>query len=444
MSASRIDLAQVTDLTEATRWVYDPDKELSVGAALRHVHLEQVTNEKVALTAYATGQVWLRRLAPASGVIGTQYLYDGEDLISRVANQQIWRRSSLRISQNRNGSLKLECVQRIEADGTVVSAGNINLNTYSGDLDDFSVPDASDYVLVAHTDLGYDFKSLARIAGEYSALRGDSANRAVWLCLEQELRLSVTERASDRGIGLLTHTLPTTVVHPIRLGFQGRHLSKIADVVEENPAFTVHVDSIENPTRVRFSGFGGWVDLPVVAEYHCRALSKGAMGVFLGENYTRTESEPVIFSVEQLEDGIAIQAPKKGATRNDVVLELEDQKLLVSKRSDIRRSELSTIPLHEASVVQWLDVVVDHTYLTDAVTALDSFLKAADKRVRLPELTDEPSTPLNVRLVSVTQSVSSSNVHLLLVRPAIDQDYECQVALIVNTKAQTNDYNEAD
>jgi hypothetical protein len=168
------------------------------------------------------------------------------------------------------------------------------------------------------------------------------------------------------------------------------------------------------------------------------------MGVFLGENYTRTESESVIFNVEDLQDGIAIQAPKKGATRNDVVLELQDQKLLVSKRSDIRRSELSTIPLHEASTVQWTDVVVDHTYLTDGVTALDSFLKAADKRARLPELTDEPTTPVNVRLVSVTQSVSSSNVHLLLIRPAIDQDYECQVALIVNTKAQTNDYNEAD
>ena len=447
MSTTRIDLAQATDLTEATRWVYDPDKELSAGAALRHVHLEQISNEKLGLTTYATGQVWLHRVAPASGVIGTTYLYDGEDLISRVAKQEIWRKSSLRVSQNRNGSLKLECVQRIETDGSVVSAGNINLGTYSGDLADFEIPSDEDYVLVATLDVGYDFKTVARIAADYSGLRGDTANRAVWLCLENEtFRLNVTERASDRGIGLLTHTLPAAVLHPLRLAFQGRHLTRIADIVEETPTLTVHVDSLQQPTRVRFRGFGGWVDLPIIPDYHCRALSQGAMGVFLGENYVRTESQPVFFNVEELEDGVAIQAPQKKATRNDVVLELEDQKLLVSKRSDIRRSELSSIPLHEATETEWVDIVVDHTYLTDGIAALDSFLKAADKRASAGTFAVEDETaPVSVKLVSLTQSIcTASNIHLLLLKPALENEYECQVALIVNTKAQTNDYNEAD
>jgi len=445
MSTTRIDLAQATDLTEATRWVYDPDKELSAGAALRHVHLEQISNEKLGLTAYATGQVWLHRIAPASGVIGTTYLYDGEDLISRVAKQEIWRKSSLRVSQNRNGSLKLECVQRIESDGSVVSAGNINLGTYNGDLADFAIPSDENYVLVATLDLGYDFKTLARIAADYSGLRGDTSNRAVWVCLEnQTFRLSVTERASDRGIGLLTQTLQASVLHPLRLAFQGRHLSRIADVIEENPTLTIHLDSLEQPTRVRFSGFGGWVDLPIIPDYHCRALSQGAMGVFLGENYVRTESQPVLFNVEELEDGVAIQAPQKKATRNDVVLEIENQKLLISKRSDIRRSELSSIPLHEATEQDWVDIVVDHTYLTDGITALDSFLKAANKRAAANSFADESATP-SVKLVSLTQSVcAASSIHLLLLKPALPDEYECQVALVVNTKAQTNDYNEAD
>ena len=453
MSLFQIDFAQATDFTEATRWVFDPDKDVTLGSALRHVYIQQKTSDIAAVTGYCTGRVWMQRNTPAQGVIGTSYLYDGEDVISRVSKQDIWKRNALRLGQARDNTIKLDCVQRIDADGNVISAGNINVTTYGGDLEDFVVPVAEEYVTLCSCDSGFDLRAAAKVCSEFSALRGDTANRAVWFCVENNsIRMAVTERSSDRGIAMLTMTVPSSNEHELRFGIQGRHLLKAVDVLKERNFIGISVDDPENPKRVRFFGDAGWVDLPVVEDYFCRALSQGAMSIFLGENYEVQLKEPKTFDIEELLNGISIQTPKKGATRNDVVLELEEQQLHVYKRSDIRKSEISKIGVHGLVQQEWLPIVADHTYLTDCIEAVEKFHKQEERRAAYlqqgfefgPDAAEEQQSTAVAQVVLTQATGGSADTNLLYIEPPTMTTCECRAVLIVNTRDLTEDYNEAD
>lgn len=459
MNLTQIEFSQATSLTEATKWVYDPDKDITPGAALQHCLLKQETGEIVTVTAYGTLKTWFQRRANGRGVIDTSYLFDAEDLISRVSRQDIWKKNALCVTQNKTNSMKLDCVQGVDANNKTISAGNINISTYAGDLAEFKVPSAAAYKTVSTCKRGFDFKAATKTCSNFSGLRGDTANRIVWFVLTVDgIRINVTERGSNRGIGLLTHFVEAEGEHDIRFGIYGRHLLKVSDVMEESAAIEIKVDDLEKPTRVRFSGDKGWIDLATVQDYYCRALSQGAMGIFLKENYSVERKCSKTFDVDELMNGVSIQTPKKGANRNDVVLEMVDQVLKVSKRSDIRCSEVSSIPCAVLENSEWMPVVVDHTYLTDAIEALDAFITRNENKSETmsfefkEDLEDEEEqsttevTQNTKRYVSLTQAFNKKfNMWLIYVEPLAEGEYsECRSALIVNTKESTNDFNEAD
>jgi hypothetical protein len=452
MNPTQIEFAQATNLTDAARWTYDPDKDITPGAALKHSLLEQVTGEEVAITTYCTNRVWLQRRAPGRGVIGIKYLFDAEDLITRVSRQDIWKKNALRLTQNRTNSMKLECIQSADAEGTAISAGNINIGTYAGDLADFKPLKDDDYKLLAISTSGFELRSAAKICSDFSGLRGDTANRLVWIVLSsaEGLRLNVTERGSDRGIGLLTYAVNAHPTKELRLGIYGRFLLKVVDVIEASQTVTIKVDSLEKPTRIRFIGDKGWADLPVIEGYYCRALSQGAVGIFLGENYVVKRTCTKVFDIDDLLNGVSIQTPKKGASRNDVVLEIEDQVLKISKRSDIRRSEISSVPCAVLDEKDWQPVVVDHTYLTDSLEALKSFLSKKELTEEADEFNfdeDEKSKTISTKLfVTLTQAFNEKfGTWIIYIEPQDDGQYSpCRSALIVNTKERTNDFNEND
>jgi hypothetical protein len=186
------------------------------------------------------------------------------------------------------------------------------------------------------------------------------------------------------------------------------------------------------------------------------------MGIFLGENYEVERSvESEFFNIEELLNGISIQTPKKGATRNDVVLELSNQQLAVYKRSDIRQTEISNVPVAALAQQPWTAIVVDHTYLTDCIEAIEKYHKQEERRTAyleqgftfggeedLFEDAAEQSTAgqQGENRVVLTQAVATrSDTNLLYVEPPNNSDgYECSAVVIVNTKEATEDYNEAD
>jgi hypothetical protein len=461
MKLTEIEFLQATYLTDATRWVSDTDKDISPGAALKHVLLEQVDEKEVALTAYGTNRTWLQRKAFGQGVIGTKYLFDGEDLTTRVSKQDIWKKNALRVTQNQTNSMKLECIQGVDDKGNGISAGNINVSTYAGDMSDFTPLDGSSYQTIASLTAGYDFKAAAKCCTDFSGLRNDTSNRLVWFILTPpgELRVNVTERNSDRGIGLLTYAVNAVCTESIAFGVYGRFLLKTSEVFQESPVLSIKVDNKKEPTRVRFSGDQGWIDLPVVPAYHCRALSSGVPAIFMGVNYEAQRLCTKVFEIEELINGISIQTPKKGANRNDVVLEITDQVLDISKRSDIRKTELSKVTCAVLDAKPWKPVVVDHTYLTDAIEAVAIYIKRKktqeDKsnfafEEEDEELTDEPlekrKTEGDKLYVCITQAYNKKfDTWLLYIEPQTEGENSlCKSALVVNTKETTSDFNEND
>jgi hypothetical protein len=462
MSLLSIDFQQASNLTDPARWVYDPDKDITPGSALKHLLVEQVTEEKAAVTGYCAGRVWIQRKTDSRGFITSKYLFDGEDLITRVSKLDIWKRHALRISQNNTNSMRLDCVQQVDDQNKVVSIGNINVATYAGDIADFNPPDISTFEQIAHCTESFDLRHAARVCSDFSGLRGDTAKRAAWFCVEEEsVRINVTERASNRGVGLLTYRVESGVLHEMRFGIEGRYLQKACDVFKATNFTGISVDSLENPTQVCFYGDAGWVVMPVIDGYYCGALSQGAMGIFLGEDYTLERKAVRIFQVEELVNALSIQTPKKGATRNDVVLEFKEQLLEIHKRSDIRKTESSSVATAVlATEPAWVPVVVDHTYFSDALDALDSFLTHRLKQTPeitfgfYPEEAAEDGTEEENRkagdpaekLVALTQAFCPQYKNwILLVEPAEQLgDSPCRASLVLQTKQETNVNNEED
>ena len=95
----RIYFESSSGLTEAVKWLYFPEKSLPASCALRHIYLQQIDAQYVQVTGYCLDGVWMSRKCKAQGVIGTELLFDGEDLLTRVNRGEVWKRTSLCLSQ---------------------------------------------------------------------------------------------------------------------------------------------------------------------------------------------------------------------------------------------------------------------------------------------------------------------------------------------------------
>jgi len=369
-----------SDLTKAVKWVYAPEKTLVASCALRHVHLEQVESNHSAVLAYCIDDTWLYRKCKSQGVLGTEFIFDGEDLLTRVDREDVWKRSSLCLSSTKENKMNVESVIEILPEGKVKASGNILVSTYIGDRDDFQYEDTQWRELCTITE-GWIFRKAASLIKNFSRLGSDTSRRSVWFRIEDnKLTLCSTEQGSDRGDSIIVYEIDHTLCENIRFGVSGKYLNKIGEVFEEFPLIKVYIEDVETPTRIKFEGDKGWIDTPIIDGYYCQALSKGAMVFFYGEGPTINNISDRIFNVIELSDRVAIQSPKKGHTLKDVVLEMLGQELIIYKRNDIHQKEMSKVSTWTIDGQgDWIPIVLDHMYLTDALDTIERHIELGIK-----------------------------------------------------------------
>ena len=61
MSYGQIDFADSDEFINGVAWVNDPNPELAVGCALRHIYLKQIESDRASVTGYCLGDAWLVR-----------------------------------------------------------------------------------------------------------------------------------------------------------------------------------------------------------------------------------------------------------------------------------------------------------------------------------------------------------------------------------------------
>lgn len=462
-----IDFGLATDLTKAVAWVYDPDKELTPSCALRYVYLQQTDNSRCGVLGYAVGDVWLYQSCPAQGILGLDFLFDPEDLLDRIGKKDGFKDASMRISPTKETKMKVEAIMRI-VDDKVESAGNILIPTYGGDMADFEIPE-EDWHLAGILYDGYKYRNLCRLLTYFSGLRSSSIRQAVWFSLQDgKLSLTSTEKDGDRGNTMLAAELPISFEFP-SFGIAGRFLQKTAEVFEKDSSIYLYVDDLDKPERVKFEGDKGWVSLPVIDGYFCQSLSEGAMAFFYNQGLELEAVCDRTFNLPQLSRGVDIQTQKASSKRKDRLLEMISEQLVISKRSDLMKKELSTIPCWTLEGAgDWTPLVADHDYLDTALETLDKFItqgykdRAAEPGYGIPtdfDTDESEDTPLlgtdeeenrkrllKHKLVRLTQKrvVHEDGVtqwFLFLDSP----DFAgCQILIICATAAETTDFVEAD
>jgi hypothetical protein len=447
---SALEFENALTLTRAASWCHDPKKDLMAASAQTFQHFYQETPTKLLITALCTGDVWVQRACIAQALVGTEYLIDAEDLIQRLKGE-VWRKSPIRILRTPSNVVSVECRT---STGT---SGNIEVPSYAGSLSDFCVPDR-DWEPIGTIHNAKEFQTAVALADSFSGLRSDTAERPLWLwCTNTSIDVMATERGSDRGLSLLRAQTSATFEQHHSFGIQGRFCSRCASVGFGDGEIKISVDSEQS--RVKFEGSEGWVDLPIVEAYRCQALSRGAPGYFWGQGLATEVKTTRTFRLQELKDGVDIQTPKKGANRNDIVLEFEEAALLISKRSDIRRRELSRIPTFttEGVLEPWVDCTVDHSYLTDALVGFGRYF-SAKQQAQTPELpdafygSDEPLDEWELNPQETTgASIKVSQLYCpqyhtwsLRVDPYGKESPDFQIILMIQPKEATADYNESD
>lgn len=427
-----IDFDISQDLTSAVSWVFSPDKLLAASSARRHILLVQETSDMSSVLGYAVGNVWLYRRCTSQGIIDSKVLLDGDDFLKRVSRDG-FKNSSIRLSSTKKTSSKVNIEEVTEiVEGKVKSAGNILIPCYSGDLADLDPPSYDNWSLLLTIDDVYSYQDVCKVINLFSSLKTTTPRQAVWLRNEDNtLSITSTEKGGDRGNSMINYELDTPMSDDFRLAIAAPYLLKTSQVSSGLSNINIYVDSLENPTRIKFSGDLGFIDLPILEDYTCQALSKGAMRFFYQEEGVGLEEVcSKTFNLPQVEKGLSIQVSKNGS-RKDRLLEFIEESLVITKRSDSERLELSEVPTWTTDGGgTWTNLVIDHDFLMSAITTMDFYinlkLKAFAKQAAFEEvdikdtkyseldsledlqdlgIKEEDSAVLQYKLVTITQKV---------------------------------------
>lgn len=467
MSITQIDFGTTKELTAAVRSLYDPDKQLPQGSALTFMRLVQTDNDASTLTAYLNGDAWFERSVSSQGIIGTTYLFDADDLLTRVNEKlDVWKQNGLRITQTSSNQMKVDCI--LPNSKRLKLTNNVLISTFNGDEAEFE-----DRELKVQE---YKYETLAEIQQElvldlfhaialcdcFSTLKADTTEKEAWLwCRNRELYLTATERDGSQGHGLICVLVGSIESNDDwDIGLRGRHITRITFVSkpiysDEEVGRGIELRYSEEGKRFHIVGQQGHANIPTVEPYKCRALSQGAAAHFFKEGRGLQVEEKAyrVFDLQELINGVQICTPKKNATRKDIVVEFLEGKAVLYKRSDNKKSERAeVIPASTEGLDEdWMPIVVDHSYLTDALKALKTYIARQQKleggfvseSFDIEEQIEEEEIA-NKMLVKLTQAfnVKVAGHHLLYLQPLNREG--CRVVLMVQTKERTEDHNEAD
>lgn len=386
MSKIRIYFDNASDLTSNVSWAFNPDKNLAPNHALRHVRFTQVNDVRGELLSYCAGDVWLCKFCPSQGPIGTTYIFDAEDLVSRV-KAKAWQRRALSLSATKRNKLCVEAISFVNEEGKVAAAGNIEINCYGGDLLDFTEPETESWQNFGSIFDGWELRKCIAYTNFFSGLKTDKTDKSVWLRFQGgRLTICSTEKGSNLGSSMLACDLPAFSPEK-SFGINGKYFTYISDVFNESQLITVELDDLEAPTRARFVGDAGWVDVPITDEDMIKELSQGAVGLFYGEGLQLTEQCDRTFNLCELNDSISIQAPKKSATYNDVLLQMIDNQMVISKLWDVQKFEVSSADMWTLEGRgEWKPVSIDFNFMTACLDCLDKYVTRCIKDAEREEV----------------------------------------------------------
>lgn len=426
------------ELVDCIKWVAlgYTDTSLPTGSIKTFVHLKQVNAEEAVATAYGRDDVWLSRRCYATGVIDTEYLLKGDDVCA-LGSLDLFKNFALVLSTTKRQKARFDSLAALDVKNPDV--GVTEVSVYAGDIDDFKMPN-TDWKPAANIMAAWDFRKAIKLNQDLSDLNKNSSSKEsppALLRFEDEMVAVISAEKSGalNGSNMIVTETPCLFPKPFTIAIRGKHLSKVGDVFSGGQStIEVFVDDLEEPTRVKFVGSEGFIDVPTVPTYNCKALSMGALCYFYGINrrgYTEICSRH--FVTAALKGFVELQTPRKGQ-RPDILLELAKNKLVISKREENSKKERSSVTVWGLEGVgDWVPVVVKHDLLLQSIETIEKFIAA--------KISDSEEFEDNIVLLKqVAIRVVKKEIIVLFIESPFYKD--CRIMLICNTLENTADLQE--
>jgi hypothetical protein len=319
--------------------------------------------------------------------------------------------------------------------------GITEVSVYAGDISDFNPP-TTEWQLAAQIVDGWAFRRAARLNQDQSDLNknvSEKESAPVLLRFEDNMVaiISAEKGGALNGSNMIVTEVDCFFQNPFTIAIRGRHLNKVADVYgKDNSMIQVLLDNTEEPNRVKFVGCEGYIDMPVVPTYSCTALSIGALCYFYGINrqgYTELCTRHFITST--IRGFVDLQTPRPDQTP-DILLEMQKNKLIISKRQDNTKKERSLVSVWGLEGVgDWIPVVVKHELLAQSLTTIEKFISA-----KIQDSEDFEPNIVELKLVSV--KVVKREVVVLFIESPTYAD--CRIMLMCNSLEKSVDKEEDD
>lgn len=386
--ASRLEFNPSTFL-KSLKSIYFPDKKIPIGNALKYIYLQQVTSSEALLVCYI-GKGWFSIRLDCVGFIGTSYLFDGQDALDRLSKclSAIKDSPALQFFQTPNSKMSVNFVFPNSK-----SKSNIAINTYNNDYSDFtqswltnsSLP-LSHLASIPKPSLKY-FTSGLRIANSFSSLSSDTFEKPVWLwSLHSSLWLVCTEKSGINGVSLLCIKLYDCTFNTFNVGIMGKQFLKSAYLFFLFNEISLCLNS-ENDFVIKSEE-----SMAILTTFNPSlypVYSKGFQNFFIDRSPDNFLCH-LTFYLEDLITAVTLCSPKSNDLSNDIVLELSKDRsnFVISKRADATKLEKSEIEVVDMlGSQQWVNVVLSHTYLLQALLGLKS------NYLRVESLQGSPATP---------------------------------------------------
>lgn len=386
--ASRLEFNPSTFL-KSLKSIYFPDKKIPIGNALKYIYLQQVTSSEALLVCYI-GKGWFSIRLDCVGFIGTSYLFDGQDALDRLSKclSAIKDSPALQFFQTPNSKMSVNFVFPNSK-----SKSNIAINTYNNDYSDFtqswltnsSLP-LSHLASIPKPSLKY-FTSGLRIANSFSSLSSDTFEKPVWLwSLHSSLWLVCTEKSGINGVSLLCIKLYDCTFNTFNVGVMGKQFLKSAYLFFLFNEISLCLNS-KNDFVIKSEE-----SMAILTTFNPSlypVYSKGFQNFFIHRSPDNFLCH-LTFYLEDLITAVTLCSPKSNDLSNDIVLELSKDRsnFVISKRADATKLEKSEIEVVDMlGSQQWVNVVLSHTYLLQALLGLKS------NYLRVESLQGSPANP---------------------------------------------------
>lgn len=451
MSITYLDFALATDLTKAINSILDQDGTMEPGNVLKYTLIKQLNSNLAQITSYIQGGIWATKIIPAYGIAGTSFLVDGADLRNRISNP-VWQNNALRISATKRNAVK---VSRLDNAGIVEA--RIECACYIDDLESFG-PSPEDWVEVATITNGHQYRQAVRYVINLGKHTNDTMRRSVWFYINQDsIKVYGSEHTGQSGIcGISIEVASKSASNPLDFGIPARQLGRTANLISTDPAISISLDKVTNPTKVKFEGDGGLIILPLQDRYTSRVVAYSIPTLLNTDEFKSSALR--VFDNQQLLGAVITQIPRKEADTQELILQEEvgETKLVINKIADINRLEEAAVLYAAAEGLNdpWVPLVCNFPYLRLILEVMLSYnlqkLKSGDVQQYLEEETtldpdNEWALPSDTSnntgitpMLTLTQAEIHDGSYCLFIDP-VPASEECRMYLCARTIANVKD-----